>query len=301
MSITIRPGTLDDAYATFEVFMQSVTDLGQRLGTIERTDGIDPQALAQSWEQWRPFFEHLTATAEHFWLAEDDGQAIGYARSILRDDVRQLTEFFVLPGRQTTGVGRELLAKAFRADSARLRCIVATPDTRAQARYLKAGVYPQFPNCYLSRTPEAVQGTTDLTFEPISETAETLAALDAIDTEILGLRRTIDHVWLIQQRQGYIYRRNGEVVGYGYHGESSGPFALLDASDYPAVLAHAEREAAAASRSNFGVELPMINRAAIDYLLGRGFQLDGFFPFTMTDVPFGKFENYILTNPPFIL
>jgi hypothetical protein len=45
----------------------------------------------------------------------------------------------------------------------------------------------------------------------------------------------------------------------------------------------------------------MINRAAIDYLLGRGFQLDGFFPFTMTDVPFGKFENYILTNPPFIL
>ena len=34
------------------------------------------------------------------------------------------------------------------------------------------------------------------------------------------------------------------IVGYGYLGEHNGPFASLDANDFPAILAHAETEAA---------------------------------------------------------
>ena len=76
--------------------------------------------------------------ATRWWFAEDEatGEAIGYARSILRDGVRELTEFFVLPEAQGAGVGRGLLARAFPADGARHRAIVATMDPRAIARYL---------------------------------------------------------------------------------------------------------------------------------------------------------------------
>jgi hypothetical protein len=90
-------------------------------------------------------------------------------------------------------------------------------------------------------------------------------------------------------------------VGYGYSGGPNGPFALLESSDFPAVLAHAENEAAIAGRSHFGMEVPMINETAVTYLLKRGFLMDDFITYWMVDRPFGKLENYIITSPPFFL
>jgi hypothetical protein len=49
------------------------------------------------------------------------------------------------------------------------------------------------------------------------------------------------------------------------------------------------------------VEVPMVNRVAVRFLLGRGFRLDSFFSFFMADRPFGRFENYLFTSPPFFL
>jgi len=299
MSTTFRSGTLNDNYATYQVFQQSITDFGQRTGVMAITGGNDPDVLAGLWEHRRPLWEHLTNTAEQYWLAENDGQAIGYARTILRDGVRELTEFFVLPSQQSGGVGRELLARAFPSNGARHRVIIATLDVRAQARYLKAGVYPRFTIQYLSRQPEAVSVPTDLAVEPLSAPSEHLDVLATLDQAVLGHRRDVDHPWLGIERQRFIYRRNGQPVGYGYVGNKSGPFALLSDADFPAVLAHAETEAAAQGHTEFGVEVPMINRAAVGYLLERGYQLDPFIALFMCDAPFGKFENYICTSPPF--
>lgn len=298
--LTFRPGTLADSYMVFTIFRQSILDLGQRLGVMAITGGDDPEVLAQLWQSRRSLFEHLTRTAEQFWLAEQDGQAIGYARTILRDGVRELTEFFVLPEYQLAGVGRELLRRVFPADAVTHRVIIATPDTRSLARYLKVGVYPRFPTFYFSRPAEKVAVTSDLRPEPISLSPENLARLRAIDWLVLGHQRDVDHAWLLEGQQGYLYYRGGEPVGYGYLGQNQGPFALLNETDFPAVLAHAETEAAAQGII-FGVEAPMINRAAVDYLLSRGCQMDSFFAFFMSDAPFGKFENYIFPSPPFFM
>ncbi|MFN8453774.1 MAG: GNAT family N-acetyltransferase [Anaerolineae bacterium] len=298
--ITFRPGTLADSYTVYTIFRQSILDLGQRLGVMAITGGDNPDVLAQLWEDRRPLFEHLAGTAEHFWLAEKDGQPIGYARTIVRDGVRELTEFFVLPQHQLAGIGRKLLGRVFPADDIKRRVIIATPDTRSLARYLKVGVYPRFPTFYLSRSAEKVAVASDLRPEPIALSPENLARLRAIDLTVLGHQRDIDHTWLLEVQQGYLYYRGRETVGYGYLGQSQGPFALLNEADFPAVLAHAETEAAAQG-DVFGVEVPMINRAAVDYLLGRGCQLDSFFAFFMSDALFGKFENYIFPSPPFFM
>lgn len=300
MSIAFRPGTLEDSFAVFEVFVQAVTDLGQRMGIEVISGGYDPAAREEMWGRRRPLFKHLANTAESFWLAENDGEVVGYGRAILRDGIRELTEFFVLPGQQSAGVGRELMARVFPRDGAKRRVIIATQDMRALARYLKTGVYPRFPIVYISRKAEPVQVASDLTFERMTATAETLASLRQIDQIILQHQRDVDHAWLLAEQQGYLYRRAGQVVGYGYVGQSSGPFAMLDPADFPAVLAHAESEAAAAGR-NFGVELPLINETAVDYLLGRGYQMDSFIALFLSDEPFGRFENYIFPSPPFFL
>ena len=302
MPVTYRQGTLQDSYTAMLVFQEALLDLGRRQGTMPITGGDDPETLAKLWEQRRSLYEHLARTAEQFWIAEKEGRAIGYARSVIRDGVRELTEFFVLPGEQSAGVGRELLDRAFPSEGAEQRVIIATTDIRAQARYLKAGVYARFPVVYFSRAPEAVAVASDLEFEPIETSLQNLKILNRIDQEVLGHTRQVDHEWLLQEREHrFIYRRGGQAVGYGYVGTRSGPFALVGENDFPAVLAHAESLAATARREEFGVEVPQINRAAVKHLLARGFKLDPFLAFFMSADAFGKFENYIFTSPPFFM
>jgi hypothetical protein len=281
VSIAYRPGTPADSRAVAHVTMQNFADF--------------------TFDRYQALYDHLACTAEHVWIAECEGQVIGYARSTLRDGVRELTEFNVVPSKQSAGVGRELLARAFPADGARRRVILASNDQRAQARYLKSGAYPRFPWTTFSRAPESVNMATDLTIEPVAATRDTVTACAAIDTALLTFRRDADHAFLLNDRQGYLYYRGRQAVGYGYTGPDTGPFALLDALDFPAVLAHAETDAARRGAERFTVIVPMINRIAVSYLLARGFLLAEWYGFFMSDEPFGSFTNYIQCSPPLFL
>lgn len=300
--LTLRLGTDADAYPTFEIFQKTIADFMRRTGTAAASGDTDPTAMAQTWELFRPLWDHLSRTGDRFWIAEQEGRAIGYARSILRGGVRELTEFWVLPGQQSAGVGRELLARAFPAEGAHHRVVIATSDPRALARYLKAGVYPYASTFSFTRIPEAVKVPKDLQVEPVADTPDTLRVLASIDREVLGHRRDMDHVWLMEQRTGVVYRRGGEVVGYGYLSKDwGGPFALLNEADFPGVLAHAETQSHALGAESLVFEVPLMNRGAIDHLLQRGYRLDGWVGSLMSDAPFGRFDRYICTSPPFFL
>jgi hypothetical protein len=86
--------------------------------------------------------------------------------------------------------------------------------------------------------------------------------------------------------------RGLELVGCGYTGRHNWPFAPQNSDDFPAVLA---------GWREFGLEVPMINRTVVDYLLGRGFRIDSFMALSMSNIPFGRFEHYIVTSPPFFI
>jgi GNAT superfamily N-acetyltransferase len=301
MSISLRRGTIEDSYACFVVFWLAIDDLIKRLGIEEPSDENieDETLLAPYWERRKPLYEHLARTSDEYWVAEREGKIIAYARSILRDEMRELTEFFVHPKEQAAGLGKELLAKAF-PEGAENGVIIATPDTRAQIRYLKAGVLARFPISEFSCTPKAVEFSSDLRFQAINETPENLAHLATIDKQVLGHERNADHQFLLKERQGFLYWRHDALVGYGYVGFRSGPFAVLDASDFQAVLSHAETEASKQHES-FAIEIPMMNRGAADFVLQRGYKLDPFYTFFMSKQAFGNFENYIFTSPPFFM
>jgi hypothetical protein len=301
VDITFRPGTIADSEAVFWIFHDTVMDLGRRTGTMPISGGSDPQVLEGLWEARRSLYEHLARTADQFWIAERAGQPCGYARTVLRDGVRELTEFFVLPAAQSGGLGRELLARAFAPEGAAHRSVVATTDVRALARYMQAGMTTRFPIFYFTGAPERVPAPADLTVEPIDPAAAPLDTLAQIDHAVIGYRRSVDHAWLAGERQGFVYRRGGEVVGYGYVGRSSGPFALLDPADTPAVLAHAERTAAERGDAPFGLDVPAVNRAAVTYLQARGYRIDPFLTFYLSDEPLDAFDRYICTTPTFFI
>lgn len=302
MSITFRKGTHEDNYTTYKIFQQAILDFGKRAGVLALTGGQEPDQVERSWERRISLWNHLTETADQYWIAEENGKAVGYARSIVRGNMRELTEFFVLPENQTAGVGRGLLERAFPQDDSKHRVIVATSDFRALARYLKSGVYPYVTEMYVERKPELVHVDSDLEFTLMDSFEGALQTTGEIDQAILGHRRDVDHAWLMKERTGYFYRRNGQIVGYGYiHKEFYGPFAVLNDQDFPAILAHAESQAHELGSEWIGFELPFINRVATNYLMKRGYRLEGFFGSVMSDQPFGKFENYLLTSPPYFL
>jgi GNAT superfamily N-acetyltransferase len=296
-----RRGTGLDSEACFRVFEAAIDDLGRRTGTIANTTASETWA----WDIRQPLYDHLAATADEWWIAEDDaGRVVGYARSMERDGTRELTEFFVHPAAQAGGIGRELLARAFRADGVKHRSIIATTDVRAVNRYLREGLAGRLPLAGLEAVPRAVALETDLVREPIVATERTLEALGAIDRAVLGFRRDVDHIWLATERSGWLYRRAGEAVAYGYHPVRpswGGPYAALEAADLPVLLADAESAAFEAGHATVSFDVALIAQTAIDHLLGRGFRVDPFLMLFFTDGPVDGLDRYVLTSPPFFL
>lgn len=297
--IVFREGSLEDSREVFLVFHAAIADFARRTG-LEEAGEEDITAVDREWQQRRSLFEHLGRTAEHFCLAQRGDKTIGYARSILRDGVRELTEFFVLPNCQSSGVGRELLARVFPVEGARRRAIIATTDVRAMVRYLKSGVYARFPIYNFSREPRSQPQSAGVTYEPLITSPEALEAVREIDLAVLGYARDEDHVWWMDDRQGFLFWRGNQLMGYGYSGYDAGPVALLDKTDFPVVLSIIET-IASQSVTRIHFEIPLVNQTAVDYLLANGYQISPFIALLMTDEPFGQFDRYILPAPPFVL
>lgn len=299
-TVTYRPGKPADTGAIFKVFTEAMFNLHYRNGQRPEDNPPTQQELTDVWGSLGSLFKHLEQTGDYFWVAERSCQIVGYARSTLRDGLLELTELFVSPNVQAKGVGRQLLARAFPHKDAEQRLIIATMDLPAQARYLKAGVYPLYPAYTFEGKPKPIEFETDLEFQPIGSSPDNLETLARLDKTLLGHRRDLDHEWLLSDRQGYLYRRDGETVGYGYIGHFNGPFALQDPTDFPAILSHLENQSLDGNH-NFGIDIPMANRAAVRHMLSRGFRISPFIIMIMVDHTQGKFENYILTSPPFFL
>jgi GNAT superfamily N-acetyltransferase len=75
------------------------------------------------------------------WVAEEDGQIIGAALAIDRDGVWGLSLLVVLPGHQSSGIGRALFERAreYAGGGRRGAIILASPDHRALRAYARAG------------------------------------------------------------------------------------------------------------------------------------------------------------------
>jgi GNAT superfamily N-acetyltransferase len=298
----IRPGTPEDNRGCVGILVDAVNDLQRRNGSLVEGSPLDADV---QWPRWRSFFDHIAQTAAEFWIAEDaGGTPIGYARSIDRDGLFELTEFFVRPGVQSQGVGRELLARAFPPGRGDLRLIIATTDIRALSRYLRAGVVARFPVLSFTgpaREAPLIDGPTP---EPLDLDRD-LDAVHAVDDEVLGHRRELDHRWFAAEREGFRYVRDRRLVGYGYVARpdrsGNGPYAVLDPADLPAVLSHAERRRHELGATETEFEVALHNEVAIAHLLGRGYRMDTFMTLVCSSQPFGQFDRYLFCGPALIL
>ncbi len=263
--IAVRRGTMEDEYATFEV--------------MRRTMGHE-----MAWSHHAPARHHLQHTElASFWVAEEkqrftSARIVGYARSVVREGVWSLTEFFVLPGHHRQGIGGALLAsckeegEGFGADT---RLILASQHSGADSLYVrKLDCYPRLPMMMLvgplsKLNPPAAGGCviaeTALPFvdpvqsrrataavgeilraEPLLLTSEVMLGIDALDREIVGYARPREHAFWAREMGGTagasrIFRRiRRSADGTEERGEIAGYAYIGSHSSGPALAKEAE-------------------------------------------------------------
>jgi GNAT superfamily N-acetyltransferase len=293
-----RRATPEDAIGCHELMWSSVTDLGTR-------QGMPLQGTAAEWWRWsEPLNRLLAELAAEWWVAElpTSRRLVGFARSIERDGLFELTEFFVRPDQQAKGIGRELIERAFPTGRGRIRSIIATSDVRAQARYYAAGTVARFPLFTMGGVPSESPPALDLTVESI-EGAGSIQAQREIEQIVLGHRRSESEIrWLLARRQGHLYRRADRYVGFSFLGsDGAGPMAALVPSDLPDILLHVEGLARSIGLERLELQVPGPNETGVRHLIGRGFRFDRWINFLMSDRPFGQFDRFIPFSPPLFL
>jgi GNAT superfamily N-acetyltransferase len=293
--ITIRRGRPEDVRPAFDLSIAAMSDLFTRQGVPWTLDPDD------FWSALEPILLHLAKTAAEWWVAIDDadGMIAGYSRSIERGGMIELTELFVRPAHQSAGLGGRLIELAFPAGHGDLRVIVATTDVRALARYYKAGTVVRFPIASVTGVPRP---TDPIELDASPATPDDLADLAAVETAVIGYPRTDDYPWLIENRDGHVFRRDGRAVGFAFiSADGSGPVAALDPADQVPMLLHAEGRALAIGMDELSFEVPMLNEVAMRHLLARGFKIEPPLTMLMSNVPFGQFDRFLPFGPSVVL
>lgn len=218
-------------------------------------------------------------------VAEQDGVVVGFAAAFVRANVSFLSQLFVDPGCQSSGVGQALL-QAVMPDDGTLRSTVASPDPRAVSLYVRHGMVPAWPVFDLVADSGALKEL------PVSLASLQMAEANdpdivEMDARIGGRLRPEDHRHWARQRGGraFTIERRGRRAGYGYlqvardgddaafRGDSVriGPIGVDDpSSSYDSVLAAVELA------REYGKELEILMpgmHPALGALLEAGFQI----------------------------
>jgi GNAT superfamily N-acetyltransferase len=294
--IVLRRGTPDDSRAAFDLGIAAVRDLMARQNHPLTLDADS------FWLALQPYLAHLVVHAAEWWVAEDssDGSMLGHARSIERDGLFELTELFVRPGAQSAGVGKSLIERAFPVGRGDVRLIIATNDVRALARYYAADTVARFSMASLAAAPKPASGARSL--EVTRATPDDTGVVAEIEKAVVGFARHDDYPWLFEHREAYLYRRRGEVIGFGFFSETGvGPIAALKPDDQKEILLHLENRAHAYGVEEVNFQVPTVNAVAMRHLLGRGFKFDAPLNIFMSDRSFGQFDRFIAFGPSIVL
>lgn len=267
--LRIRRADEQDLPALAGIFAASAGDLLSRY----RPDNADLWPVNP--DATLPVYRHLHATGAVF-LALDP-EPVGFSAAVIRDGVWFLSQLWVIPDRQGSGIGSALLDEALTwGQGASAFTVVSSPHPGAQTLYMRRSMYPLWMQVDMAGEAGDVGKLPD-GFEPLSD--EDQSWLDEVDREVRGIARPMDHAFWRASAIGFTLRREGRAKGYAYvwppGGWSSkprskiGPGAALDPRDMPSLLAAALQLSGGA----IAVAVPSTNWSALNELVRLGFQL----------------------------
>jgi len=197
---TYRPAVEADLSAAWDVLYQN-----------EVRENADPPPRGDV-----PAYLRHVLRSGAVYVAERDDRIVAFAASITRGNVTYLTDLFVQPDEQSSGIGQTLLGYAMPADD-HIHCTVSSTDPRALALYVRHGMTPQWPHVNL-RLNGPFHGTLPISPIEVERTRHDDPRLVAWDAAVGGRERPEDHEFWVREQHGIPlwFRRGGNVVGYGY-------------------------------------------------------------------------------------
>src|SRR5437660_184388 len=186
MPIVFRPACAEELQRAQELVVRSINDLTER-------HGFGPMAALRS-----PDFQlfSLRDDPDGLWVAESDGEMVGFAFSWVCGGLWFLAELFVAPGQQGRGIGNELLMRTFehaRTAGARNKALITfTFNTVSQGLYIRHGLFPRLPVYLLAAGRDALRAPPEgarLRFVPIDGTGAHRDKLAWLDKSTLGFSR----------------------------------------------------------------------------------------------------------------
>lgn len=224
-SIEIRPATDADLEAEHRVFVTAEGELWAR---------HDFEWPAPTFEAWAPVHRHLlNEDGDRSFVAVEGEQVVGFTAALARDDVWYFSALFVLPEYQGSGVGRELLDRAWAGPFGRRITITDSFQPMSNGLYASRGLIPTTPILSLAGRPTC--GPAD----DLESSPPDADAIAAIDQAAYGFDRTPDHrFWHAQKGAPTLWTQAGTAVGYSYTAPNGliGPLAALDAPAAARVL-----------------------------------------------------------------
>ena len=222
----IRPMRPQDVVAAERLSSEAFHDVDRRLA---RRGDPDPEPRsAERGAQWVTRTQHYLATDPGgCWVAEADGEMIGFATSFNRELMWILASYAVRPGLQGHGIGKALLAAALHHGRGCLRGMLsASADPRAVRRYRAAG-FSLHPQMHLA-------GSIDRSAIPVVEkvregSAGDFELMDSIDRRVRGAAHGPDHAWLASTFR-LVVSDTSTGSGYAFHADDGMP-ALLAATN----------------------------------------------------------------------
>jgi len=145
-----------------------------------------------------PRYVHLATTdPDGAWVAESEGEIVGVALALRREDVWALSLLLVRPDHQSSGIGGALLARAHAyAEGARGRIIMASPDPRALRAYSKLGL-DLLPYVSAVGTPKPADPPPGIRVGDASD----IPLTETVDRYVRGAARGQDIAVMLQMRQ----------------------------------------------------------------------------------------------------
>jgi GNAT superfamily N-acetyltransferase len=237
MSLVVRPASAEELARVEELVVRSINELTVR-------HGFGPVAASRS-PEFQAFC--LRDDPRGVWLAEDDGEIVGFALSWVCGRLWFLAELFVAPGRQGQGIGNELLGRtmlhASQAGATEKSLITFAFNVVSQGLYVRYGLFPRVPIHLCRAERESLlhhaQGPA-LRATPIQATTADHERLRQLDVATLGISRAKHHRYLLgdPKLEGVFLEDGGERVGYAYVAATGhiGPLAVMHAATGRAIF-----------------------------------------------------------------
>src|ERR1700730_3728819 len=190
MPLVFRPARADELARAEALVARSINDLTERhgFGPVATLRPADFQLFS------------LKDDPDGLWVADADGEIVGFALSWVCGDLWFLAELFVAPGHQGRGVGTELLMRTFeharKAGATNKSLITFSFNVVSQGLYIRHGLLPRLPIYLFSVAREALMTPMQggkLHSTPIERTASHLKTLAQLDVSALGISREKHH------------------------------------------------------------------------------------------------------------